>query len=788
MLVSMNWLREWVAFDFAPDELASRLTMAGLEVDSLSKVSQCDERVVVGQVVSIKQHPELERIRTCTVNIGEESDIEVVCGAPNLSIGGKYPLALPGSVIGDTVVKEAEIHGTQSLGMLCSAAELEFGDARDQLLELDAGAPVGESVNTYLERDDTVLDLELTPNRADCLSIRGVAREIAIIANTSLKPNEVRSLPAQSDSRIAVQVQSPEDCPVFCRRMIDQVRPDAVTPDWMKERLQRVGLRAIHPIVDITNYVMIELGQPMHAFDTEIIDASEIIVRHSRAGEQLVLLDGESLELGAGMLLITDRSGPIALAGVMGGESSGIRDETSSIMLEAAFFSPHAVRRSVSKFAMHTDASHRFERGVDPSGQRAAIERASELIVKITGGVPGPTQQFSAEHLIETRSACHVRHARVNRVLGLNIARNEMQRILKAVNQSIKPDETGWTVVPPAYRFDLSEEHDQVEEVARIYGYDNVPSRTSLEPGLYRNLSEKTVSQAMVKDVLHALGYHEAITYSFVDPRLQKTLKPSSEGFELSNPLAENMSVMRTSLWPGLIGALLENYRRSQTSIRLYELGTVFLPDAEVNMLAALAFGQVHPLQWGMSQRKADFFDIKGDLERLFELTGKKDQLEFKSEQLEGLHPGCSAAIYLDGRKIGAAGQLHPELLDDISPSDSVYLFELEIETIFTRILSNYIAISRYPSVIRDLSLVISKQQQVSDLAASIRQSAGDDLESLCLFDVYYDVDAEAKYKSVAFRLTYRSDFRTLTDAEVDASINKILDSLANSYDARLRV
>ncbi len=787
MLVNTEWLRGWVSFDFSADELARHLTMAGLEVDSVAEVAQCDHRVVVGEVRSVASHDKKKGISICRVDAGQESEIQIVCGAPNVRPGGRYPVALPGSSLGGRTIEEVEIYSAMSAGMLCSAAELGLGESAQGLMELDADAPAGESLNSYLKLDDRILDIELTPNRADCLSIRGVAREIAILAKSALQSHPQSSIPAQSNLSIPVQVSDPEDCPAFCRRVIDNVRSDAKTPDWMVQRLERVGLRSIHPIVDVTNYVMMELGQPMHAFDTEVIDPSEIIVRRSREDEKLVLLDGETLDLGAGFLLITDRRGPIALAGVMGGESSGIREQTATIMLEAAFFSPDAIRRSVSKFGLHTDASHRFERGVDPTGQRAAIERATELILAIAGGTPGPTQEIRFDAYVEPKKPCLVRHARVNRVLGVNIESESVESALRAVNESVTAHDDDWQVVPPAYRFDLAEEHDQIEEVARIYGYDNVPSRMNFMPGVHRILSEKAVAQSSVRDLLHSLGYHEAITYSFVDPQLQKKIRPGEAGFALSNPIADNLSVMRTSLWPGLIGAFLENFRRSKQSVRLYEIGRVFQPDGETNMLGGLSYGDFTPTQWGSERRQVDYFDVKGDLERLVELTGRTDRLEFKPDAVEGLHSGRSACIYLDGQKIGAAGQLHPNALDEVNSNEAVYVFEMEVDAISSRDVAKYMAISRYPSVTRDLSLVIDANQRVSDITAAIQQCAGNSLESLTLFDVYSELDAGGNFTSVAYRLVYRSNTRTLTDSEVESSISNILSELNQRHGATLR-
>ncbi len=787
MLVSIEWLRDWVSFDLATEELAQRLTMVGLEVESVSKVTPFDDRIVVGQIESVAWQDKTKRNSICQVNVGQDEQLVVVCGAPNILEGGKYPVALPGATIDGTTIDIAEIDSTRSEGMLCSAEELGLIGSGSGLLELDADAPVGRSLNRHYRTDDSVMNIELTPNRADCLSIRGVAREVGIIAQKGLKTRSEASVAAQSERGIPVEIENPEDCPAFCRRVIENIRTDGKTPDWMIQRLQRLGLRSIHPIVDITNYVMLDLGQPMHAFDIDVIDAAEITVRHSRPGEKLLLLDGETLDLGQGELLITDRRGPIALAGVMGGESSGISEQTTNIMLEAAFFSPQSIRRSVSTFSLHSDASHRFERGVDPTGQSAAIERATELILEIVGGTPGPTQEIRFDSFNERKRQCHVRYSRVNRILGLDIDHNAVESILSAVNETVTANHDGWHVVAPVYRFDLAEEHDQIEEVARIYGYDRVPSRMSFKPGVHRNLSETAVSDSSIRGSLHSLGYHEAITYSFVDPGLQNKVRPNANEFQLMNPIADNLSVMRSSLWPGLIDAFLENYRRKKENVRLYEIGRVFQSGGEIDVLGALIFGSVAPSQWGIEPRTVDYFDIKGDLEKLLELSGQGDCLEFRPETVRGLHPGRSAKIYLQDRNIGSIGQLHPDILDEVDSDRGVYVFEIEFDIISTRNITKYVAISRYPSVSRDLSLVVSANQAVSEITGSIWQSAGNSLESLTLFDIYSKLDEENALKSVTYRLIFRSDTRTLTDVEVDSSISNVLHELKRRHNVELR-
>ncbi len=787
MIVCTNWLKKWVDFNLSDAELSSRLTMAGLEVAKITPVLECDAQVVVGAVRTIRIHPTHEHLTVCMVDAGQNKEIQVVCGAPDVTEGAKYPLALVGSRVGDLEIGSRSVHGETSSGMLCSAGELGLGESFDTLMELDSTAPVGCSLNQYLNLPDSILDIELTPNRADCLSIRGVAREAAIIANRKIQPSSIRPIAAESSNSIPVTVIDPEDCPNYCGRMIENIDSKARTPDWMMARLERVGLRCIHPIVDITNYVMMELGQPMHAFDTDLFDSSEIIVRRSKAGERLTLLDGDELDLGDGILLITDRDGPNGLAGVMGGHSSGIRPETKNVFLEAAFFSPLAIRRSVSRFGKHTDASHRFERGVHPLKQAEAMQRATELIIEITGGVAGPLQEVTNTEYIPEKQSCTVRKSRIERILGVSISEDRIESILQSVNQHVKTLENGWDVLPPSYRFDLEKEHDQIEEVARIYGYDRIPSTMHVEMNISNNISETVVKENSIRETMHHQGYFEAITYSFVDPAVQSKFKPDFRPKLLANPLSENMSAMRTSLWPGLLGAFLENYRRNKDRVRLYEIGRVFLPDQEIDMISGLCYGMASPQQWGMQDREIDFFDIKGDLFSVLDLTGKSDQFEVRAEPYDGLHPGCSAGIYLKQRQCGTIGQIHPDIFNEINDEDKVFVFELELEVLSHRSLNQYHPISRFPPLVRDISIVVAADTPVAEISNEIDSCDQENLENITLFDVYCGKGIDSDSKSVAYRLTFRSHEQTLTDEEVNSSLQTILSALNEKFGAQLR-
>ena len=788
MLVNLNWLNVWCKVDLHPRKLADALTMIGLEVQSVSEICACDENIVIGQITQMKPIKDSNSLILCTVDVSQSDPLQIVCGAPNAEVGGKYPVALAGSVISDGKrIETIQIAGYTSSAMLCSEKEIGLSDASEALYHLDSDAAVGTSINEHFQLPDHVLDIDLTPNRGDCLSIRGIAREVSLASGEKFHPLKRSSIDATISDEFSVNVIHDEDCPVYCGRLIRGIDINAKTPDWMRSRLQHTGFRCIHPIVDITNYVMMELGQPMHAFDVALMDEEGIVVRRSKSGEKLTLLNEETLEFDDQCLLITDKTGPIGLAGVMGGLTSGIMPTTADIFLEAAFFTPQAIRRSVAKFAVHSDASHRFERGVDPTRQAEAIERASELIVQIAGGSCGPIQEIRNDDFVPVKSTCLVRRSRVEKVLGVEVSDNMIESILNSVNKESASHGQGWEVTAPPYRFDLEAEHDQIEEIARVYGYDNIPSTMRFNLEHAATASETTISDFAVRETLHSQGYYEAITYSFVDPQLNRSLHPSANPKTLSNPIADNMSVMRTSLWPGLVGAFAENYRRQKNRICLYEIGRVFLSDAEVNRLGGIAFGESAPVQWGITQRKIDFFDVKGHVMRLFDLTRKSHEVEFVAEPVEGLMSNCSAVIKFAGKPCGKIGKLDTQILDDAEPEDEVFAFEIDLSVLAKRQIRHYESVSPYPSVVRDLSVVVSSQVPIADLTDRIRESAGEFLENLTLFDVYYGVSIDLKAKSVAFRLTYRSKVRTLTDSEVDVSIAKILKVLDEQFGAKLR-
>ncbi len=791
MLVSTRWLKEWVDFDFDAHALADLLTMLGLEVESVTTLAACSSDIVVGRVQDVAAAAGSQNLKLCRVDAGANREaLQVVCGAPHVSVGKNYPIALAGSVLPNgRAVEKADIRGITSAGMLCSGAEIGVSDDSGQLLALDDAARPGMSISEHLALPDDILDIDLTPNRGDCLSIKGVAREIAAAIGTDLKSAASRTEIVSAGSQAAaVKVVAEEDCPVYCSCLIEGIRSDAQTPDWMRHRLQRVGIRCIHPIVDVTNYVMLECGQPMHAFDADLLGGRDIIVRHSRRGERLKLLDGVELELLDETLVIADSTEPIGLAGVMGGESTGIRGHTCNVFLEAAFFTPDAIRRTVSEYGIHTDASHRFERGVAPHLQSAAMHDAVQLIRQVAGGSADQIQQICSENSPYLQpKRCIVREARIERVLGVSIPPSKIESILQAVNTQVTRIEDGWRVTAPARRFDLLEEHDQLEEIARFHGYDKIPSHLRSSTDCTIANSESHISHDALRSVLHAHGFYEAITYSFVDPALQAAVKPAASARVLANPIAENLSVMRTSLWPGLIGAFMENYRRRQERICLYEIGNVFDAHEERTVIGGIAFGRFSQKQWSLESRRIDFFDVKADVMALFELTRQAAALQFTAEPIEGLYPGCSSAIYFKHQLCGAIGRVHPELLDELRIEQEAFAFEINLDALSEKLISQFEPISPYPSITRDIAIVVGANLPIGTVSEAIRKIAGKYLDELMLFDVYSEIDTEIKAISVAYRLVYRAKDRTLTDDEIDASIETILESLNQQYSVTLR-
>ncbi len=791
MQFNVEWLKKWVAIDLEPEALAGKLTAAGLEVDDTRGVAGEFSDVVVAEIEDCQPHPNADKLSLCSVNDGTEERLQIVCGAPNARPGIRVPLARVGAKIGpDFKIKRAKLRGVESFGMLCSAKELGLSDDHSGLMELPGDAPLGTTLQDYLSLDDTVIEVDLTPNRADCLSIKGLARDVSASCEAEYTPEQIETVPASNDSRFPIRLESPEDCPRYAGRVIRGIDPNAKTPLWMAETLRRCGLRSISPTVDVTNYVLLELGQPMHAFDLDKLN-NEIIVRRGRAGEKLVLLDESEVDLDEDVLAICDSEGPVAIAGIMGGLDSGVTSETKDILFESAYFNPATIMGKARAFGMHTDASHRFERGVDPQGQELAVERATQLLVEIAGGEPGPLLLAEDEPSVPRNQPVRLRPERLNLVIGCDIPQEATEAILERLGMDVTWDEGHWTVTAPSARFDIEIEEDLIEEVARIYGYDAIPEAPvsgELAPG---TSSGHRVSLTRVREALCSAGYQEAINYSFVDQNQLAAVHHDEQVLPLANPLSSDMDVMRTTLLPGLLTSLARNVRRQQPRVRLFETGVAFLQGDvmnEVGRLAGIATGESLPEQWGEPSRAMDFFDLKGDLERLYAMKGDSGSPVFEpASDMPWMHPGASARISLDGEAVGWCGAVHPAVLKAFEIKKSVFAFELDLEELLQREVPFTKIISRFPSVRRDLALLLSNDISYAQVRECISAVAGPYLEKVTVFDVYQGSNLKEGYKSLAISLIFNNVSSTLKDEDVDPVIETIVSELEQHLGAQLR-
>ena len=715
----------------------------------------------------------------------------IVCGAANVAVGMKAPTALVGARLpGGMEIRRAKLRGVESFGMLCSARELGLAETSEGLLPLPGDAPVGLDVVTYLGLDDVAIEVDLTPNRSDCLCVAGVAREVGVLTRQPVQSVTVEPVAPVIPDTFPVELEAPADCPRYVGRVVRNVDPAAQTPLWLRERLRRSGLRSISPVVDVTNYVLLELGQPMHAFDLDRLSGA-IRVRRARAGESLTLLDGNPLSLDEDCLLIADDRGPIALAGVMGGLDSGVTAESRHIFFESAFFSPSVIAGRARRFGLATDASHRYERGVDFELQRRAIERATGLLVQIAGGECGPViDRVSPEHL-PTRAPITLRAARLSKILGIAVPDEAVADVLSRLGCRVEAQPGGWRVTPPSFRFDLAIEVDLIEEVARVTGYEHVPSTAPVAHLNLRPVPETRVPLERLRGLLADRGYQEAITYSFVDPSLQAMLDPEEEVVRLANPISADMAVMRTTLWPGLLKALGHNQNRQQARVWLFESGLRFRrrrgETLQEPVLAGLASGSALPDQWGLSRRPVDFYDVKADVEALLASTGVAAEFRFEPTSHPALHPGQAAAIFRGAEEVGRLGALHPAHLRSLDIEGPVYLFELGLGPLQQGVLPRFAPLSRFPAIRRDLAVVVDEAVPAEAVRVAIGQAAGDMLNDLELFDVYRGEGIEGGRKSLALSLTLQAADRTLLDAEVDAVVRGVLEALEREYKATLR-
>ena len=789
MKISENWLREWANPTVSATALAEKLNLAGLECEAEPLTVDPPQGVVVGRIVKAEPHPQADRLRVCEVDAGGSATLSIVCGAANARAGILVPAALPGAVLpGGKRIEAAVLRGVASAGMLCSAVELGLAEKSDGLLELDPDAYPGTPIEKHLGLDDRLLNLELTPNRGDCLSIAGLAREVVALYNLQVKAPLVRPAVVSALPSREVVVDDAQGCPHYVGRVVSKLNPKARTPDWMRERLRRSGIRAIHPVVDITNYVLLELGQPMHGFDNARL-SGPVRVRRARAGEKLALLNEQTIELSPADLLITDNSGPLVLAGVMGGTASGVSESTTEIFLEAACFDPVSIATSGRRHKLLSDSRYRFERGVDPALQRRALERATALVEQICGGEAGPIVEVgrAPQHAATIR----LRHARVERLLGCAIPAREVPALLGRLGIETQAEDAGaWRARVPTHRYDLRIEADLVEEVGRLYGYEQIPARAyaaSLAPFA---MAETLRPLDSIKDSLVARGYQEVVTYSFVDPKLQEQLNPGVPAVALDNPIAETMAVMRTTLWSGLIPTWQYNRQRQQKRARLFECGASYFPDGEgtreTQCIAGLVAGPALAEQWGARpERAADFYDVKADLTALFGRSAER--YRYERGEHPALHPGRCARILLDGRAVGWLGALHPRLAQVLDLDEAPLLFELEAAAVCAAALPHPGPVSEFPSSRRDLALVVKEQVSAEQLLASTRSAGGPLLKSVHIFDIYHGPGLEEGFKSMALGLIFQDYSRTLNVEEVDAAVGEITASVSAQLGASVR-
>ena len=791
MKISENWLRTWVNPAIDSDTLSDQLTMLGLEVDELAPVAKPFTGVVVGEVLTVEQHPDADRLRVTTVNIGSGEPLQIVCGAPNVRAGMKAPVATIGAVLpGDFKIKKGKLRGVESQGMLCGASEIDLEDKIDGLLELPADAPVGLNIREYLKLDDNVIDISITPNRGDCFSIRGIAREIAVINQLQMNEPEIKSVDATITDEKKVVI-STEGAPRYLGRVIKNVNVKAATPEWMEQALARSGIRTHSILVDVTNYVLMELGQPMHAFDLAKIEGT-VEVRQAKPQEKLQLLNDQEVELQEDVMVIADDQKALAIAGIMGGLASSVTDDTTDIFLESAFFAPLAIAGRARRFGLHTDSSQRYERGVDFELPLIAMNRASQLIQKLAGGEFGPITIAEKSDLLPKREAIELKQAQVDQLLGYQVAAEFITDALTRLCCEVTVKADGeWSVVPPSHRYDMAIYQDLIEEVARIDGYDNIQiSLPSMDVQLAKYQDRFEIAQ--LRQTVVTLGYQEAISFSFADAKLEKQLNPQVNPLMLANPISSDLAAMRSTLLSSLIPCVQYNLNRQQSRVRFFELGLRFdYQDAnsiqdlkQIPTLALIAVGSREPESWHAKPQPMDFFDFKGEVEEV--LAAGRVKVEYVRSERSWLHPGQSAEILVDGKSIGYLGRLHPSLENELDLS-TTWVAELDQAAVLQSYVSNFTELSRFPSVRRDIALLISDNINVRDIQQLIEKTGGELLDSTWLFDVYTGQGVEEGKRSLAFALLWQHPSRTLEDAEIKSGMDNIIQVLENTYQATLR-
>lgn len=783
MQFSENWLRSVVQVDLSSDALSHALTMAGLEVEEMEPVAAAFDQVVVGKILSAEKHPDADRLQLCQVDVGEDQPLQIVCGAANARVGLLAPVAKVGAVLPDFKIKKAKVRGVESFGMMCSSKEIGITDEAEGLLELDDDAIVGQNIREYLDLDDHLFTLKLTPNRSDCLSIYGIAREVKAITGAKIKEIDTSAALIQSDAMKNVDVFASQACPRYCGRMIEGVNPNALTPNWMVKRLSRSGIRSISPIVDITNYVLLSFGQPMHAFDAHKL-SGDIQVRFAQDGELLTLLNEANVNLKHDDLVIADDNGPLALAGIMGGLPSSVTDTTQSIFLESAYFSPSVMAGKARRLSLSTDSSYRFERGVDFANTKQALEYATALILQICGGKAGAIIEVAGE--LPTRKPVQLRLSRLNSILGIAFNEATVCQFLEQLQFEYDLVNQVFSVVPPSYRFDIEIEEDLIEEIARLHGYEHIPAITPVATLSMLPSYEAKQSQYQIKNKLVSLGYQEIINYSFVDESWETELLGNVTPIKLKNPIASQYSVMRTSLWGGLIDTLVYNLNRQQERAFLFEFGSVYHPQAEgfveSSKVSGLVYGSRQPEQWSATKEELDFFDVKAHIEVLL-----GDDLTYEKVTHTALHPGQSAQIIKQGRVVGLIGKLHPKWQQHYQIAKGAFLFEIDLASIVDTDQPQYKEVSKQQAIRRDIAVVLDESVLLQTLISAVKQADIPLLSDIQLFDLYQGQGIENGKKSLALSVLIHDTQKTLTDEDADKTVEILLELLGNQFEAVLR-
>lgn len=793
MKFSEQWLREWVNPNLSTHELCEQISMAGLEVDGVEPVAGDFSGVVIGEVVECAQHPDADKLRVTKINVGADELLDIVCGAPNCRQGIKVAVACVGAVLpGDFKIKKAKLRGQPSHGMLCSFSELGISDDHDGIIELAEDAVVGMDIREYMQLDDSIIEIDLTPNRADCLGLRGVAREVGVLNQLPVNNPVIDAVEASIDIQKNVHLDAPEACPKYLSRVIKGVDLSRPSPLWLQEKLRRSGIRSIDPVVDVTNYVLIELGHPMHAFNAASIEG-DIHVRFAKPDETLVLLDENEVTIQSDTLVIADEKKPLALAGIFGGLHSGVTTDCTDIILECAFFAPDAILGKARQYGLHTDASHRYERGVDPALQDTAMQRATQLLIDIVGGDAGPIFIAESEKHVPQPRLVTLRDSRLSRVVGVKFDVKQVTEILTRLGFSVTYNDAIWEVLVPAYRFDISIEEDLIEEVARVYGYNNIPNEAPLGRLEMLPRQESQLSLSALKSVLLQQGYDEAITYSFVDPKKQATLFADVPSMTLPHPISADMSVMRVSLLTGLLDALAYNQKRQQPRVRLFETGLKFVVAeesengvAQIPMLAGAALGTLNDTHWQGSDN-LDFFAVKGDVERLLSLTGNASDFTFVPTRQAHLHPGQGADILLNGQVVGCVGALHPQFTKTFGLKAKPFVFEIVQSAVLNRELPKAQPVSKFPTNSRDLAIVVKDNISFDNIQETVKKVGVNQLVDLILFDIYQGEGIAEGYKSMAMTFTFSDPSKTMEETEIQAGFDAIIAGLQSDLEATLR-